>query len=188
MPSKYCFEFARSGECRFGERCRYPHIPLPDGSAATVTTVKVCTSIMLIENMLVTLCWQKKTKGKKSRKTTAAKSEPRHLADFFAQYPTFQYDSAQSPTDEFKRMRRQFGWEGPRNSSTQADTAWEGYRDALTLQFGGLYGTDVNDVKSWQHLCGVLKIDPVPADLETCREVCWSRLSQPFDLTSTPSL
>lgn len=70
-------------------------------------------------------------------------------------------------------MRRQFGWGGRSGSNPRADAAWEGYRDALTLQFGGLYGTDANDVKCWQHLCDVLRINPIPDDLETCREVCW---------------
>lgn len=44
-------------------------------------------------------------------------------------------------------------------------------RDALTLQFNGMYGTDVNDVKNWQFLCRVLGIAPVPEHLSECRQV-----------------
>jgi hypothetical protein len=52
------------------------------------------------------------------------------------------------------------------------DKAWMDFRDALVLEFNEIYGTDENDLRSWQALCRVLSIVPVPAMLNECRKVC----------------
>jgi hypothetical protein len=52
------------------------------------------------------------------------------------------------------------------------DEAREGFKDALVQEFNKMYGTDVNDLGSWQGLCRVLGIAPVPDKLNECREVC----------------
>ena len=44
----------------------------------------------------------------------------------------------------------------------------------MVLQFNGIYGTDVNSVASWQGLCRVLGILPVPPTLEECQRVSFS--------------
>ena len=44
-------------------------------------------------------------------------------------------------------------------------------KDAMVLQFNSTYGTDVNSVASWQSLCRVLGISPVPPTLEECQSV-----------------
>jgi hypothetical protein len=46
------------------------------------------------------------------------------------------------------------------------------FKDAGVLEFNKIYGTDVNDVGSWQGLCRVVGIAPVPDKLKECREVC----------------
>jgi hypothetical protein len=49
--------------------------------------------------------------------------------------------------------------------------AKEGFRDALTMQFNNIYGTNENDLTNWQILCAKLGIDPVPESLKACRQV-----------------
>ena len=64
-------------------------------------------------------------------------------------------------------MCSHFGWEA---YSDDRDDAWNDFRDALVQEFNKIYGTDENDLCSWQGLCGVLGI-PVSASLEGCRKV-----------------
>jgi hypothetical protein len=52
------------------------------------------------------------------------------------------------------------------------DDARQGFKDALVQEFNKIYGTDVNDIGSWQGLCRVVGIAPVPDKLKECREVC----------------
>lgn len=52
------------------------------------------------------------------------------------------------------------------------EEAREGFKNALVQEFNKMYGTDVNDIGSWQGLCRVLGIAPVPDKLNECREVC----------------
>lgn len=52
------------------------------------------------------------------------------------------------------------------------EEARKGFKDALVQEFNMMYGTDVNDIGSWQGLCHVLGIAPVPDKLNECREVC----------------
>jgi hypothetical protein len=87
-----------------------------------------------------------------------------HLEVFFALYD-FEYDSSKPATDEFRRMSRSWGREA-------REEAREGFKDALVQEFNKMYGTDVNDIGSWQGLCRVLGIAPVPDKLKECREVC----------------
>lgn len=41
----------------------------------------------------------------------------------------------------------------------------------MVLQFNDIYGTDEEDLRSWQGLCRVLNIEPVPEELQECRKV-----------------
>lgn len=45
------------------------------------------------------------------------------------------------------------------------------FRYALIEEFNDTYGMDENDFESWQYLCTLLDVDPVPDYLEDCREV-----------------
>ncbi len=49
--------------------------------------------------------------------------------------------------------------------------ARELFQNALTQEFNKIYGTDVNKLASWQALCRVLEISPVPDELKECRAV-----------------
>ena len=43
-------------------------------------------------------------------------------------------------------------------------------RDAMVSQFNHSYGTDVNDINSWQLLCEVVGIEPIPQELKALFE------------------
>ncbi|KAF7967139.1 hypothetical protein HWV62_5006 [Athelia sp. TMB] len=69
---------------------------------------------------------------------------------------------------EFRRMRREFGWnmEGEKQQEAR-----EALKDAMVMQFNQYYGTDIEDINNWQILCQVLGISPIPQELQACREV-----------------
>ncbi len=70
--------------------------------------------------------------------------------------------------DEFYRMCDDFHWwgEDPRKLAAR-----QLFKDALTKQFNAIYGTNVDDINSWQKLCQILDITPIPDDLDDCRNV-----------------
>ncbi|KAN0082973.1 hypothetical protein V8E55_008768 [Tylopilus felleus] len=102
------------------------------------------------------------------------------LEAFFANYsPRFRYDATVSASREFCRLCKKFGWgkqDPPRKK------AYQNFKDALVQQFNGFYGTDVNDLKSWQNLCYIVHIDPIPEDLHACREASRPVLLGPVSL------
>jgi hypothetical protein len=65
-------------------------------------------------------------------------------------------------------MCDQYGWpdDSPIKTEARAD-----FKDALVQEFNRIYGKDENDVASWQVLCRVLNVVPLPEDLEACRRV-----------------
>jgi len=90
------------------------------------------------------------------------------LAVFFAQYTIFEYNPDGSATDEFYRLCDLCGWD---KEDQQKQVAKQGFQDALIMQFNDSYGTDVDDLTKWQALCAKLGMDPVPENLNACREV-----------------
>lgn len=99
---------------------------------------------------------------------TANISYPHHIANFFAAYPRFLYDPSQSFLDEFYRMCDHFHW---RRNSQEKQVAREALHTAMVLQFNDVYGTDPNDLGSWQTLCQVIGMSPPRATLSSCRSV-----------------
>jgi hypothetical protein len=91
-----------------------------------------------------------------------------HIEDFFARYPGFDYNAGRGSTTEFQRLCRHFGW--PKDSDDRND-AKDDFKNALVKEFNSIYGTDENDLGSWQGLCGILGI-PISESLEECRKVC----------------
>jgi hypothetical protein len=65
-------------------------------------------------------------------------------------------------------MREDFGWD---SDDYEMREARRNFKSAMVQKFNDLYGTDVGDLNSWQNLCHVLGIDPVPTKLKECREV-----------------
>jgi hypothetical protein len=51
-----------------------------------------------------------------------------------------------------------------------AEDAKREFKAAMVKQFNDIYGTDPDNLESWQKLCHVLNIEPVPTRLEECRE------------------
>lgn len=87
----------------------------------------------------------------------------RSLIDsFFARYVDFNYDLRATPSDEWRRLQREYGWT---RGDEDGRTAWEEYSEALVLEFESWYGTDNNSLSSWRSLCRAVRIQPVP---QTC--------------------
>jgi hypothetical protein len=90
-----------------------------------------------------------------------------HLAAFFAQYSTFNYNKYSSATNEFHRLCRHQGW---KHNNPIRNAAHEAFSDALARQFNGTYGHDAGNLGSWQALCRRLDI-PAPKTLVEARKV-----------------
>jgi hypothetical protein len=95
------------------------------------------------------------------------------LATFFAKYSYsgFIYNPTRPVIDEFRRLCKVLGIDPDDKDSSRVEAVRRGLKDAMVLQFNGTYGTEVNSVASWQTLCRVLGISPVPTTLEECQRV-----------------
>ena len=69
---------------------------------------------------------------------------------------------------EFDRMCDDFEWD---SDDYEMREARRNFKSAMVQQFNNLYGTDEEDLNSWQNLCHILHIVPVPLGLKECREV-----------------
>ncbi|KIM36959.1 hypothetical protein M413DRAFT_424108 [Hebeloma cylindrosporum] len=107
--------------------------------------------------------------------------DTRPLEQYFAEYPTFAYDSNEPPTSEFYRMCDQFGWV---RDDDDRDDAFQSFRVALTKEFNEIYGLDVNNLAAWQLLCVRLGVDPVPAKIKECRAIVTTTHVNLVDLVS----
>lgn len=98
------------------------------------------------------------------------------MDDFFEEYPDFGYQPTAPIWTEFNRMCDEFEWD---SDDYEMRKARRTFKSAMVQQFNDLYGTDVEDLTSWQKLCNVLNINPVPGDLKKCREVrvCFAPLN-----------
>jgi hypothetical protein len=90
------------------------------------------------------------------------------MAAFFALYPSFNYNPANSSAAEFRRLCRYMDWEMDDN---EQKSAWFEFQNAVARLFNGVYGTDATSLQAWQHLCRRVRIDPPPDVLEEAREV-----------------
>jgi hypothetical protein len=70
--------------------------------------------------------------------------------------------------EQFYRMCDEFGWN---KGDPEKKEARDLLSDAITRQFNDIYGTDEDDIGSWQNLCRVLRISIIPEDLEGCKRV-----------------
>jgi len=98
-----------------------------------------------------------------------------YLEEFFERYPRFRFNSSAPATAQFHRLCDSYNWS--RNDKQRLD-AVEGFGNALSQSFNHTYGTEVNDIRSWQTICAVIEIDPIPNNLEECQDV-----SIPFGIT-----
>ena len=61
-----------------------------------------------------------------------------------------------------------FGWD---THDDERELAHKEFKNAMVHQFNSLYGTNVNDIESWQKLCLALDIVPLPQGIKQCRKV-----------------
>jgi hypothetical protein len=102
------------------------------------------------------------------RKKAPGQNTTTHISEFFADYPDFSYDPSKPVTTEFKKLCDHQRW---KRDDPKKIEARDKLGDAMTLRFNTIYGTDVDDIGAWQHLCRVLDISPAPDSLEECRNV-----------------
>jgi hypothetical protein len=62
-----------------------------------------------------------------------------------------------------------FDWD--RDDEERAE-ARQAFRDAMVFRFNSLYGTDVNNLDNWHKLCIAVCIEPLPATINECEQVC----------------
>ena len=67
--------------------------------------------------------------------------------------------------DQFRRLARQLP------AKEERDDAREDFQRAMVLDFNETFGVDVNNLTSWQELCSILSVDPIPDDIKGCRSV-----------------
>lgn len=100
---------------------------------------------------------------------TLTQSQPHtHLEEFFSQYTDFQYDSTQPTMSQFDNLCEDHKWKNGDNRKAQAR---QKLQNAIAQQFNAIYGSDLENVENWIHLCNILRITPVPDGLEACKEV-----------------
>ncbi|PIL36782.1 hypothetical protein GSI_00472 [Ganoderma sinense ZZ0214-1] len=78
-------------------------------------------------------------------------------------------------------MCQWFGW-----NKDERLLAYDAFHQAIVTQFNATYGADVDNLASWQLLCLVLRINPVPPDLITCRKRVLATYVNIFDLLAFP--
>ncbi|KAJ4266057.1 hypothetical protein NW762_004030 [Fusarium torreyae] len=60
-----------------------------------------------------------------------------------------------------------FGWD---KHDDEMKIAREDFKAAMVKQFNDIYGKDSENIESWQKLCRVLEIEPIPGSLSECRK------------------
>ena len=90
------------------------------------------------------------------------------IDDFFAEHPSFDYDSSAPIWSEFNRMCDDFEWD---SDDYEMRAARRKFKSAMVQKFNDLYGTDEKDLNSLQNLCHILNFEPAPEGLKEYREV-----------------
>ena len=73
--------------------------------------------------------------------------------EFFASYANFDYNPTSPIWDEFNRMCNLFDWE---HDDFEMREAKQNFKSVIVKQFNYLYGSDVNNLESWQNLYRIL--------------------------------
>jgi hypothetical protein len=80
--------------------------------------------------------------------------------------------------EEFYRMCDFFHSD---RDDVEREEALQAFKDAMVIRFNSLYGTDVADIEKWHKLCIAVCIEPLPATIPECKEVCdYKNLRIPF--------
>ncbi|KAG8754330.1 hypothetical protein FRC11_006712, partial [Ceratobasidium sp. 423] len=115
---------------------------------------------------------------------TQATPKESHVQAFFdSYYPTFKYKKSKPAVTQFKELKKEYRgyW-----TKDDAKEAHEAFKNALTKDFNDIYGTDENDLASWQKLCTVLNLRDIPDDVESCKKLVRPMCVNLIDLVDTP--
>lgn len=95
------------------------------------------------------------------------------IDQFFAGYTAFDYDRTASSPREFYRMCDQFGWgkDGAGDYPRERVAAHGEFKMAMVQAFNQSFGTDVDNKHSWENICEVLGINPLPTRVQVMKEV-----------------
>ncbi|KAF8682800.1 hypothetical protein RHS04_02058 [Rhizoctonia solani] len=114
-----------------------------------------------------------------------------YIRAFFSEYDDFDYDPTKPVMEEFYRMCDHYLWSNEKDENRRyldkdREKAGENFKDALTLQFNAIYGTDENSLLAWQNLCIILNLGNIPEELNTCRDLIRSMYVNIVDLVDVP--
>ncbi|EXJ53495.1 uncharacterized protein A1O5_13271 [Cladophialophora psammophila CBS 110553] len=92
---------------------------------------------------------------------------------FFADYPSFDYNRSASSPQEFYRMCDHFHWVKDRRGDYPQERidAHEAFRLAMVEAFNHNFGTNVDDKTSWESICYLLRIEPLPEDVAEMKKL-----------------
>ena len=101
-----------------------------------------------------------------------------NIDQFFALYPSFDYDRTASSPREFYRLCDTLQWKKNHDGDypPERDEAYEAFRKAMVESFNQRFGVDVNDRRSWEAVCDLLRIEPLPESVEGMKKVSWTLL------------
>ncbi|KAI1804819.1 hypothetical protein F4811DRAFT_518545 [Daldinia bambusicola] len=94
-------------------------------------------------------------------------SETKSMDQFFAQHSDFRHDETAPVWDEFGRLCEHYGW---KDEDFEKRVAKRQFKDALIAEFERIYGSDSTSLSSWQKLCRILEIHPIPDKVKNCRK------------------
>ncbi|KAI0723364.1 hypothetical protein C8Q76DRAFT_392635 [Earliella scabrosa] len=143
-PVMICSEYTDTGSCRFGEHCRYEHMSEDE-----------------LEELMNTGTWPEPHPNQSHALVD-------HIAEFFASYPDFAYDPSAPFIDEFFNLCEYRGWDV---NSDERRAAQFHLQAAMISQFNNPEPGAARDLRTWQHLCAVLKIEPAPGSVRECRAI-----------------
>ena len=97
------------------------------------------------------------------------RSAAKFIAQFFAQFPDFDYDPTAPVNQEYRRLRKFFFQQ--RRSEEEKKAFKSAFGRAMGKQFASFYGASAHDIRAWRALCVVLSINPIPKTIEECKSV-----------------
>ncbi|KAL2693809.1 hypothetical protein Neosp_000375 [[Neocosmospora] mangrovei] len=144
QEQKVCRLFQESGQCRYGDKCKFSH-QLPD----TLPPLNNTTDPVL--------------PGEDDG--SAKKEEDSPIDLFFAKFPKFDYMRDKPLWNEFHRMVEHFKWQGAERGHFKSE-----FREALVEEFNYVYGTDEGSLENWGKLCQTIGLS-IPKTLKEAHKI-----------------
>lgn len=89
------------------------------------------------------------------------------METFFSQYENFSRNPEAGLIKEFNRLAVTQRW-----SQHDKQNFRKTFRSAMVDEFNLRYGIDDKSLASWQNLCRVFNIQPIPESINKCKKVC----------------